>query len=231
MDMVALRPIKMESLPKTNKNNSKAKPSKSKPPTLFNKQTEDAASGNGHVKRDQLFPISATDFILKKNAERLRVEESIKSEVLRTLSDRAARYLQVQSSCLIPDGPFAAHLVECVEQFRDGHYLGCIALTQAVLEAVIRHVWQVKLKTKPYQDGSFDKNLKALHKKKFISDEWKTKLDQMWVERYAFHHLRPSIECEQRNLEETARKSLTLLNELVREIPWHQIDAASRNCE
>ncbi|MFY8059189.1 MAG: hypothetical protein ACOVRM_15695, partial [Planctomycetaceae bacterium] len=95
--------------------------------------------------------------------------------------------------------------VECAEQFRDGHYFGCVALTQAVLEAVIRHVWQVKLKKKPTQGGSFDKNLEALHKKKIVSDEWKTKLDEMWADRHSFHHLRPSVEADHLKLEALQR--------------------------
>ena len=149
--------------------------------------------------------------------ERRRIEESIKNEVLRTLSDRATRFLQVRGAIIVPDGPFAAPSVECAKQFRDGHYFGCIALTQAVLEAVIRQIWKKKFKKKLNQEGSFDKNLESLHKKKFISDEWKTKLDQMWTDRHSFHHLRPSVECDQQKLEATARTTLKLLNDLEQE--------------
>jgi hypothetical protein len=79
---------------------------------------------------------------------------------------------------------------------------------------VIRHVWQIKFKKKPNQEGSFDKNVEALHKRKVVSDEWKTKLDEMWAERNSFHHLRPLVESDQKKLEEKARNNLTLLNEL-----------------
>jgi hypothetical protein len=65
--------------------------------------------------------------------------------------------------------------------------------------------------------GTFDKNLEALHKKKFIADEWKTKLDQMWADRHSFHYLRPSVEGDQRKLEEMARNLLKLLDDLERE--------------
>jgi hypothetical protein len=82
---------------------------------------------------------------------------------------------------------------------------------------VIRHVWQVKLKKKPTQGGSFDKNLEALHKKKIISDEWKSKLNQMWADRHSFHHLRPSVPVDRLKLEETARNTLKLLNDLEQE--------------
>ncbi len=65
--------------------------------------------------------------------------------------------------------------------------------------------------------GTFDKNLEVLHKKKFISDEWQIKLDQMWATRHSFHHLRPSVECDQQKLEEMARALLRLRNDLERE--------------
>jgi hypothetical protein len=113
--------------------------------------------------------------------------------------------------------PFAAPSAECAEQFRDGRYFGCIALTQALLEAVIRDVWQIKLKKKPNHQGSFDKNVEALHKKKLIADDWKIKLDQMWADRHSFHYLRPSVESDQRKLEEKARNLLKLLDDMERE--------------
>lgn len=219
MDMVALRKVKVEPPPKPAKKPKKEKPAKSDHGSLFDKQAEESVLNNGkHDPVPVVPPTTPTDSGQPDPlAERHRIENSIKNEVLRTLSDRADRFMQVRGTILVPDGPFAAPSVECVEQFRDGHYFGCIALTQAVLEAVIRQVWQVKFKKKPNQEGSFDKNLEALHKKKFISDEWKIKLDQMWADRHSFHHLRPSVESDHRKLEESARNTLKLLNDLEKE--------------
>lgn len=116
---------------------------------------------------------------------------------------------------------FAASSAECAKQFRDGGYFGCIALTQALLEAVIRHVWQIKLKKKPNDQGSFGTNLEGLLVKKFITDDLKIKLDQMWADRHSFHYLRPSVECDQRKLEEKARNLLKLLDDLeLREVSF-----------
>jgi len=39
--------------------------------------------------------------------ERRQIEEPIKIEVLRTLSDRTDRFLQVRGTVLVPDDPFA----------------------------------------------------------------------------------------------------------------------------
>ena len=216
MDMVALRKVKLEPPPKPPRKPKKEKAPKPDHGGLFDLAAEDVVSNNGKPDTVSVVPLAISPVDEQQNGmtEHRKIEDAIKNEVLRTLSDRATRFLQVRGNVLVPDGPFAAPSVECAEQFRDGHYFGCIALTQAVLEAVIRHVWQIKLKRKPNQEGSFDKNLEALHKKKFISDEWKTKLDQMWAERHSFHHLRPSVECDQQKLEEMAHNNLDLLNEL-----------------
>ena len=217
MDMVALRKIKREQPTALKKKTTKA--AKQDHPSLFDSQRDDVDSS---IRKSDVTPFaSATTSPVNENqdgaSEQSRIEEFIKNEVLQTLSDRAARYLQVRGMFLVPSGPFAAPSVECVEQFRDGHYFGCIALTQAVVEAVIRHIWKVELKTKPKKEGSFEKNLEALHKRKVISDDWKTTLDQMWAERHSFHHLRPSVESNQQKLEDKARNTLNLLNELERE--------------
>jgi hypothetical protein len=214
MDMVALRKVKVEPPPKPTKQPKKEKPARTDHGSLFDMQAEESVLNNGKHDPIPVVPPPMEGDQPDPLAERRRIEDSIKNEVLRTLSDRADRFLQVRGTILVPDGPFAAPSVECAEQFRDGHYFGCIALTQAVLEAVIRHVWQVKLKKKPNQEGTFDKNLEALHKKKFISDEWKAKLDQMWAERHSFHHLRPSVKSDQQKLEAKARNTLKLLNDL-----------------
>jgi hypothetical protein len=218
MDMVALRRVKVDPPPKPPKR-PKKKSARTDHGSLFDIQTEEAIPSNG---KPRWAPVAAPPATVETGppdpaAERRRVEEAIREEVLRTLSERADRFLQVRGTGIVPDGPFAAPSAECAEQFRDGHYFGCIALAQAMLESVIRHVWQVRFRKKPDQEGSFEKNLEALHKKKFIGDDWKAKLDRMWAERHSFHHLRPSVEPDQQKLETTARNRLTLLIGLERE--------------
>ena len=39
----------------------------------------------------------------------------------------------------------------------------------------------------------------------------------MWADRHSFHHLRPSVESDHLKLEETARNTLKLLNDLEQE--------------
>lgn len=81
----------------------------------------------------------------------------------------------------------------------------------------MRHIWQAKLKKKQYQEGNFEKNLEALYKKEFISDEWKTKLNEMRANRHSFLHLRPSVQADHLKFEVTVRDTLKLLNDLEQE--------------
>lgn len=222
MDMVALRKLKLEPLPKPPKKTKEPKQSKEvklEQPNPADRQTEEATSVNGKSTAEPILPKTRASGRKKHSGadEKHRLEKSTKNELLGTWSERADRFLQVQETVLAPDGPFAAPSRECAELFRDGHYFGCIALTQAVMEILVHHAWQIKLKKKPNQKASFEKKLAALQKNNCISDEWKTKLDQMWSERNSFHHLRPSVESDQRKLEETARTILLLLNDLEQE--------------
>lgn len=219
MDMVALRKVKLEPPPKPTKTPKRKKHLKPGQASLFDMLAEGFVSNSGKHEAVPVVPVTAqakTD-IGGVVEERRKIEEPIKSEVLRTLSERGARLPQARETALVPDGPFTAPSVECEKLFLDGHYFGCIALTQAVLEAVIQQVWKVKLKKKPNQGRSFVKYLEALHEKKIISDNWKTKLEQMWADRHSYHHLRPSVESDQEKLEETARDVLKMLKELERE--------------
>jgi hypothetical protein len=216
MDMVALRKVRAAQPEKPAKKPKKVKEKEaaSAQPDLFNLQTQEEVAEESTLETAQAAPVVTPP---DNGNEQHRVEGSIKNEVLHTLPERAAGFLQAGGMILVPEGPFAGPSAECIKQFRDGHYYGCVALTQAVIEAIIRHVWQVKLCKRKSQEGDFEKKLEALQKKGFINDEWKTRLDQMWAHRHAFYHLRPSVESEQRVLEETARNNLKLLDELERD--------------
>ena len=220
MDMVAVRKFKLERPSKPAKNPKKEKVSKPVTPTLFDLEAEDFSWNNG--KSQTITNLTDQGQANQEHpdplTERRRIEDFIKDEVLRTLSDRADRFLQVRCTTLVPGGPFAAQSLECAEQFRDGHYFGCIALAQSVLEAMIGYIVQVKLKKKQAKVGTFQKNLETLRKKKIIRPVWKTKLEEMWVDRNAFHHLRPSVKADLLKLEETARSTLILLTRLEFEV-------------
>jgi hypothetical protein len=214
-DMVALRKVKLEPPPKP------ARPSKVQKPRsaeigLFDKATQKCDSADG--KPMPVVPAAVLPLGEQQNGQTdaQKLKEAIKEELVRTLSVKTAGLPKVQA--IISERPFASPSAECIQQFRLGNYFGSIALAHAVLEAVIRHVWRIKLKKKLNQNGEFIKNVKALQKKKLISDDVKTGLDQIWAERSSFLHLNPEIEMDIQRLKSLARNTLILLNNLEREI-------------
>ncbi|MCB1782196.1 MAG: hypothetical protein H6953_18435 [Chromatiaceae bacterium] len=220
MDMVALQPVKLEPTPKPTPTAKKIQVVKTHSPSLFDQEiSDDIGSNNERSEAHPEIPATAqaTDDRQGGVDEPPPLEESINRKVLKTRPESQECFCSEQGAVLAPDNPFEAPSAECTKQFQAGHYFGCIALTQALIEAEIRHIGQIKLKKKPNQKESFEKDLDALHKKNLISDGCKTMLDTMWAERHSFHYLRPLAEYDQRKLEETAKNTLKLLNELEHE--------------
>ena len=139
-----------------------------------------------------------------------RLKQRIAGEISRTLDERARRLGRVESLVLVPNGVFAAPSGECIDLFRDGHYYGCISLAQAVTEAIVRHVWQVKSRKKRSAEGEFGSNLDFLRKKCFIDDAIRDKIAAIWEDRNSFHHLNLCLESDRRDLEELAAAKLRL---------------------
>ena len=120
MDMVALRKVKVEPPPNRRRNprrkilpspflaaSSIWRPKTSR--TMTSRSVPEVMPS--HHRADQPDPLT----------ERRRIEESIKNEVLRTLSDRADRFLQVVE-CPRPGRALRRPFSQSAEQFRDGHY-------------------------------------------------------------------------------------------------------------
>lgn len=139
------------------------------------------------------------------------LKQSIKDELERTLDERANRLTQAKNMGIVPYGVFGAPSVECIDLFRDGHYYGCISLIQAVTEAIVRLVWQVKCDKKNTSEGKFKDNLDSLHKRGFIKDQLKATIDTIWEGRNSFHHLKLDLENDHRDLEQLAADKLQLL--------------------
>jgi len=143
------------------------------------------------------------------------VEDSIKQDFEQTLSSRAKRYLKVKPYEIVPYTPFAPASSEVTFLFRDGYFLGCIALAQAVTEALARFLCR-KNDWKP--EKKLENNVAKLEKRKFISEEIGNKFLKIWEKRDDYHHLNSNIETEQKKLEEIAYEKVLLLKEIESEI-------------
>lgn len=152
---------------------------------------------------------------IHETMQRVFTEDGIKQEFEQTLSSRVQRYLKVKPHGIVPLTEFAPVSAECALLFRDGHFYGCIALSQAVAEAIARFLCQ-KNGWKPKKN--FEENIARLQTRQFISNKIKDKLLRIWEKRDDYHHLNPNIETDRVKLEAFAYEKVLLLNEIESEI-------------
>ena len=146
---------------------------------------------------------------------RVITQDGIKQEFYETLSFRVERYLRVKPHGIIPLTEFAPVSAECALLFRDGHFYGAIALSQAVAEAIAKFLCQ-KNGWKPKK--SFEENVARLETRQFISKDMKEKFLSLWEKRDDYHHLNPTIETDRQKLETLAYEKVSLLKEIESEV-------------
>jgi hypothetical protein len=147
--------------------------------------------------------------------QRVVTEDGIKQEFEQTLPSRVERYLKVKPHGIIPFSEFAPVSAECAPLFRDGHFYGAIALSQAVAEAIAKFLCH-KNGWKPKK--SFEENIAKLETRKFISKDIKKKFLLLWDKRDDYHHLNPTIETDRQKLEVLAYEKVFLLKEIESEV-------------
>lgn len=147
--------------------------------------------------------------------QRAQTANSIKQEFEQTLSERVERYLQVKPHEIIPDAPFVVPSAECSLLFRDGHYYACIALVQAVVEAIVRYICDIDFGK---HDKVFEKNVEKLYTRKFIDDKLQKALLKIWKKRDDCHHLNSNVKSDRDTLEKLAKEKACLLVEIESEI-------------
>ena len=143
--------------------------------------------------------------------QRALTTDSMKQEFEQTLPERVERYLQVKPHGIIPNAPFAVPSSECSLLFRDGHFYACIALVQAVAEAIVRYMGDIDFKN---HDKVFEKNVEKLHARKFIDEKLRESLLKIWDRRDDYHHLNSNVKSDRQTLENLAREKACLLVEI-----------------
>jgi hypothetical protein len=148
---------------------------------------------------------------IQKAIEKKQVEDRFRSEFEATLKERIDRHLESKPHSIIALTHFAGVSTECSSLYRDGHYYGCIALCQAVAEALVRFMCSCN-SFRPAK--VFETNVNNLAKRGFIKDEIKEYLLSLWQRRDDYHHLNPGIEEDRIALQELALAKIRLLTEV-----------------
>ena len=150
-----------------------------------------------------------------KAINRKELEENLKQELLATLDERIARYQELDFIKVTPNAHFASVSAECILLYRDGHFLACVALCQAVAEAIVRLMCERSKFSSISED--YDKNVGNLQKRKIEPDCSKL-FKEIWKGRNDYHHLNPEIPTERSELQDIAKSKIITLHKIESEV-------------
>jgi len=152
---------------------------------------------------------------IRKAIRRRQLEDTLMGECISTISDRITRYLELNFIELTPNEYFASTSAECILLYRDGYFFACIALCQAVAEAIVRELCK---KNSLRTSKNFETNINRLCKEKKISIDCKGALGTIWVERDDYHHLNPNVPTERTKLQAIAKRKIIALETVESEV-------------
>ena len=150
-----------------------------------------------------------------KAINRKELEENLKQEFLATLHERISRYQDLDFIKVTPNAHFASVSAECILLYRDGHFLACVALCQAVVEAIVRLMCERSKFSSISED--YEKNVENLQKRKIEPDCSKL-FKEIWKGRNDYHHLNPEIPTERSELQDIARSKIITLHKIESEV-------------
>ena len=143
--------------------------------------------------------------------KRKQLEESLKQDILATLDERISRYQELDFIKITPNAHFASVSAECILLYRDGYFLACIALCQAVTEAIVCLMCKGSKFTSVSDD--YKENVRKLHNRK-IKPDCNQLFEEIWVGRQDYHHLNPGIPTERNKLQDIARSKIVTLHKI-----------------
>ena len=148
---------------------------------------------------------------ISKAIKRKQLEDSLKQDFIGTLDERISRYQELDYIKVIPNAHFASVSAECVLLYGDGHFLACIALCQAVAEAIVRLMCE---RSKfPSISKDYEKNVEKLQKRG-IEPDCSELFKEIWKGRNDYHHLNPEIPTERSKLQDIAKSKITTLHKI-----------------
>ena len=150
-----------------------------------------------------------------KAINRKELEENLKQEFLATLDERISRYRELDFIKVTPNAHFASVSAECILLYRDGHFLACVALCQAVAEAIVRLMCERSKFSSISED--YEKNVGNLQKRKIEPDCSKL-FKEIWKGRNDYHHLNPKIPTERSELQDIAKSKIITLHKIESEV-------------
>ncbi|OGO21333.1 MAG: hypothetical protein A2144_00695 [Chloroflexi bacterium RBG_16_50_9] len=146
---------------------------------------------------------------------RAQLESDLKAVCMGTISERVSRYLEVDTIKLTPNAHWASISAECALLYRDGYFFACIALCQAVAEAITRDLCK---KNTMRCSKSFEDNINRLHRGDKISLNSKEAMEIIWKNRNDYHHLNPEVPTDKEKLQDISKSKMIALGTVEAEV-------------
>jgi len=152
---------------------------------------------------------------IRKAIRRRQLEDTLRGECLSTINDRITRYLELDFTELTPNAHWVSVSAECILLYRDGYFFACIALCQAVAEALVRFLCERNV-CNAYDD--FKKNILVLLRRRKITPDCYKCLKEIWKGRNDYHHLNPKVPTERTKLQAIAKHKMITLGAVESEV-------------
>lgn len=148
---------------------------------------------------------------VSKAIKRRQLQDTLEQDFLITKNDRISRYLELDFIKVTPNTHFAPITIECILLYRDGYFFACIALCQAVAEALARFICQRNGRGSNHF-VKFETNIRKL---KGLTDniplDWIKMFERIWEERNDYHHINPEVPTQKDKLREIAKEKIVAL--------------------
>lgn len=142
-------------------------------------------------------------------AQRVSAIEKLRAWDITDLELRAERFRMTRVQQVIPNEWFAPASSECRELYVDGHFYGCVALSQAVAEGLAKFL----LAKHGMEEGSKQhRRLDVLEKARIISPVMRKAFGAIrGTDRNAVHHLNRDVPRDYEKLRERAEECIDCL--------------------
>jgi len=147
---------------------------------------------------------------VRKAIRRAQLEHDLKADCLSTISERVSRYLELDFTELTPNEHFASISAQCILLYRDGYFFACIALCQAVAEALVRFMCE---RSGFPASKVFEKNIEKLCRRE-VKPDCSRLLKEIWKGRDDYHHLNSKVPTDREKLQAIAKSKLIALHDV-----------------
>lgn len=147
-----------------------------------------------------------------KAIKRRQLQDNLEQDFLASINGRISRYLELDFIKITPNTHFASIASECILLYRDGYFFACIALCQAVAEALVRLMCQ-RSRFGSSISKDYESNVDNLQKRR-IEPDCSELFKEIWKGRPDYHHLNPNIPTEKIKLQDIAKSKIIALHKI-----------------